>query len=94
LGTEPQQRKQKKQEQKEYEFSEVPEEYKEMLQEEEFEYYCSSCPFGTDDIDDYKAHFKSDWHRFNVTRKAKGLPQVMEDEYKEYILLQEFAKKR
>lgn len=90
LGSEPQQRKQKKHEQKEYEFSEVPEEFLEMLQEEEFDYYCSSCPFGTEEMDDYKGHFKSDWHRFNVTRKAKGLFQVMEDQFKEYTVLKEF----
>lgn len=93
LGTEPQQRKQKKHEEKEYEFTEVPEEYLKMIHDEEFEYYCSSCPFGTDDMDDYKAHFKSEWHRFNVTRKAKGLFPVMEDQFKEYTILKEFIKK-
>lgn len=92
LGSEPQQRKAKKLEHKDYEFTEVPAEFLEAIQDEEFEYYCSSCPFGTDEMDDYKGHFKSDWHRFNVTRKAKGKFQVMEDQYKEHIVLKEFIK--
>jgi len=57
---------------------------------ENFKYKCSSCPFGTDDNPAYKAHFKSDWHRFNSSRKAGDEFAVTEDQFNEYKILQEF----
>lgn len=92
LGADPQQRKAKKEEEKEYEFSRVPEAVMAELQEQEFEYYCSSCPFGTNDINEYKAHFKTEWHKFNVIRKAESLFMVDEEQFKEYTVLKDFMK--
>ena len=93
LGADPQQRKAKKEEEKEYEFAKVPEAVLADLQEQEFEYCCSSCPFGSNEINEYKAHFKSEWHKFNVIRKAQGFFMVDEDQFKEYTVLQDFIKK-
>mmetsp|Transcript_39303 Transcript_39303/g.47595 ORF Transcript_39303/g.47595 Transcript_39303/m.47595 type:complete len:403 (-) Transcript_39303:207-1415(-) len=38
---------------------------------------CHTAPGHTfDSIEDLKAHYKTDWHRYNLKRKAAGLPVV------------------
>jgi hypothetical protein len=88
LGAEPQVRKKQKQEKSEFLFNEVDPEILEDL--EDFEMTCSCCPFGCDELSEYKAHFKTDWHRFNAMRKAKSLFMVSEEQYKESLIIQDF----
>ena len=33
---------------------------------------CSTCAIEFDSIQDQRAHFKLDWHRFNLSNKLKG----------------------
>ena len=33
---------------------------------------CSTCAIEFDNIQDQRAHFKLDWHRFNIANKLKG----------------------
>lgn len=45
---------------------------------------CSTC--GGDfssDMQAYREHFRTEWHRFNLKRKAKKLPIVSEEEFNE-----------
>ena len=42
---------------------------------------CSSCEAGFNTANDHREHFRSDWHRFNLKRKNKGLPVISESEF-------------
>jgi ribosome maturation protein SDO1 len=47
---------------------------------------CSTCDTHFEDVSEYRAHCKSEWHNFNLRRKVKGMPPVSEDEFKEISL--------
>lgn len=91
LGIEPEQKKKRKKEEKDYEFTEIPKEVWEGIEEEDYEFKCSCCPFGAEEMAEYKLHYKSDWHRFNTVRKAQNLFPVSEEEYKESLILKDFV---
>jgi pre-60S factor REI1 len=38
--------------------------------------FCNSCQFGVISDAERTSHYKSQWHRYNVKRKVKGLPCV------------------
>ena len=42
---------------------------------------CSSCEAGFNTANEHREHFRSDWHRFNLKRKNKGLPVISESEF-------------
>ena len=42
---------------------------------------CSTCQAGFQDTNAYREHFRSDWHRFNLKRKNKGLSCLSEEDY-------------
>lgn len=42
---------------------------------------CSTCQAGFQDTGTYREHFRSDWHRFNLKRKNKGLSSLNEEDY-------------
>lgn len=56
-----------------------------------FELRCSACPFGTDTHEEFKSHFKSEWHKVNLTRKVAEQPPLSEEQFKELVILKEFA---
>lgn len=37
---------------------------------------CTACGVTFADAESQKAHYKSDWHRYNLRRKVAGLPPV------------------
>ncbi|GMH35473.1 hypothetical protein BSKO_03341 [Bryopsis sp. KO-2023] len=49
---------------------------------------CNGCGLGPSDFesgDDWKPHFKSDWHRHNLRRKLKGRPPIGEAEFETLV---------
>ena len=46
---------------------------------------CSTCGVTFESRDDQKAHFKLDWHRFNIANKLKGLKAISEDQFEEQL---------
>lgn len=56
-----------------------------------YEYRCSACPFGTNVHDEFKTHFKCEWHKINTQRKVAQQPPLSEEEFKELVILKEFA---
>lgn len=42
---------------------------------------CNTCGGSFANAAEYRAHFRSDWHRFNQKLKVKGLPPVSEQEF-------------
>lgn len=40
-------------------------------------------------VADQRAHYKSDWHRFNLARKGKGQVPVAEDDFDRLIEAEE-----
>lgn len=43
---------------------------------------CNTCGGAFMSTADYRAHFRSDWHRFNQKLKVQGMPPVSEEEFK------------
>ena len=43
---------------------------------------CNTCGGSFPSAADYRAHFRSDWHRFNQKLKLQGMPPVSEEEFK------------
>ena len=43
---------------------------------------CNTCGGAFLSTADYRAHFRSDWHRFNQKLKLKGQTPVSEEEFK------------
>eukprot|EP01034_Spumella_vulgaris_P022400 gene22400-28522_t len=41
---------------------------------------CNTCGGAFHDVKDYRTHFKSEWHRHNLSRKMKGLSLVGSEE--------------
>lgn len=56
-----------------------------------FGFRCSACPFGTDTNEEFKTHFKSEWHRVNLKRKVGEQAPLTEEQFKEMVILKEFA---
>lgn len=56
-----------------------------------YEFKCSACPFGTNVHEEFKSHFKCDWHKINTQRKVAHQVALTEEEFKELIILKEFA---
>jgi hypothetical protein len=42
---------------------------------------CNTCGGSFPDPASYRAHFRSDWHRFNLTRKLKAEAVLTEADY-------------
>ena len=57
----------------------------------QFEFKCSACPFGTNLQEEFKTHFKCEWHKINLQRKVKEQPPLTEDQFKEMLILKDFA---
>ena len=38
---------------------------------------CSTCAIDFETLEDQRAHFKLDWHRFNIANKLKGNKNVL-----------------
>jgi ribosome maturation protein SDO1 len=43
---------------------------------------CNTCGGSFPSMSAYRAHFRSDWHRFNQKLKLKGIPAVSEEEFR------------
>lgn len=56
-----------------------------------YEFRCSTCPFGTNINEEFKSHFKCEWHKINTQRKVAEKRPLTEDEFKEMVILREFA---
>lgn len=56
-----------------------------------YEFKCSTCPFGSNVQDEFKSHFKCEWHKINTQRKVAEQEPLTEDQFKELVLLKEFA---
>lgn len=56
-----------------------------------FGFRCSACPFGTDTNEEFKAHFKCEWHRINLQRKVAEQAPLTEEQFKEMAILKEFV---
>ena len=46
-----------------------------------FKFKCSTCEVGFNVATEHREHFRSDWHRFNLKRKNKGLTTISETEF-------------
>lgn len=44
-------------------------------------FICKSCNVGFDNKDKHREHFKTDFHRYNLKRKTKGLEPIDEKEF-------------
>mmetsp|Transcript_29609 Transcript_29609/g.36035 ORF Transcript_29609/g.36035 Transcript_29609/m.36035 type:complete len:447 (+) Transcript_29609:85-1425(+) len=42
---------------------------------------CNTCG-GSFTLKQYRAHFRSDWHRYNIKLKMKGIPPISEEEFR------------
>ena len=42
---------------------------------------CSACMVAFDGFDGHRAHYQTDWHRVNLTRRVDGLPPITEAFY-------------
>lgn len=56
-----------------------------------YEFRCSACPFGTNIQEEFKTHFKCEWHKINTQRKVAQKPPLTEEDFKEMLILKEFA---
>ena len=46
---------------------------------------CSTCSVTFDSTDEQRAHFKLDWHRFNIANKLKGKEAITEEKFEEQL---------
>lgn len=51
-------------------------------------YTCISCRVAFTDGDLQRAHYKSDWHRYNLKRKVADMPPVTAENFQERVLAQ------
>lgn len=51
-------------------------------------YTCITCRVGFRDGELQRAHYKTDWHRYNLKRKVADLPPVTTEVFKEKVLSQ------
>merc|ERR1711937_1053493 len=49
----------------------------------EMVFKCITCCVQFDNIEDYRAHFQSEWHCYNLKRKVAGLPPVTKIDFEE-----------
>lgn len=54
-------------------------------------YTCISCRVQFADADVQRAHYKTDWHRYNLKRKVAGMPPVTAENFQERVLAQRAA---
>ena len=59
----------------------LDQEEEEDSEEELFQFYCPTCLLSFDNEEDYKAHYKTELHRFNSKRKMVNLPPVRPEEF-------------
>ena len=48
-------------------------------------YTCISCRVAFADVDVQRAHYKSDWHRYNLKRKVAEMPPVTAEVFREKV---------
>lgn len=48
---------------------------------------CSKCKWGSDSNDDFKDHYKCDWHKNNLKLLLNGSDILTEDQYKEMAIM-------
>ncbi|XP_034412220.1 zinc finger protein 622 [Cyclopterus lumpus] len=51
-------------------------------------YTCISCRVAFADGEVQRAHYKSDWHRYNLKRKVADMPPVTDENFQERVLAQ------
>ena len=49
---------------------------------------CISCRVAFGDADLQRAHYKTDWHRYNLKRKVAELPPVTAEVFQQKVLAQ------
>ncbi|KAL0966725.1 hypothetical protein UPYG_G00299350 [Umbra pygmaea] len=54
-------------------------------------YTCISCRVAFADGEVQRAHYKTDWHRYNLKRKVAEMPPVTAENFQERVLLQRAA---
>ncbi|KAM8727866.1 cytoplasmic 60S subunit biogenesis factor ZNF622 [Acanthopagrus schlegelii] len=54
-------------------------------------YTCISCRVAFTDGDVQRAHYKTDWHRYNLKRKVADMPPVTAENFQERVLAQRAA---
>ncbi|XP_055084669.1 cytoplasmic 60S subunit biogenesis factor ZNF622 [Periophthalmus magnuspinnatus] len=54
-------------------------------------YTCISCRVAFGDGDIQRAHYKTDWHRYNLKRKVADMPPVTAENFQERVLAQRAA---
>ncbi|GAA6101218.1 zinc finger protein 622 [Tachysurus ichikawai] len=54
-------------------------------------YTCISCRVQFSDADVQRAHYKTDWHRYNLKRKVANMPPVTAENFQERVLAQRAA---
>ena len=54
-------------------------------------YTCITCHVAFENSDIQRAHYKSDWHRYNLKRKVVELPPVSAENFQERVLAQRKA---
>jgi len=56
---------------------------------------CTSCKDAAFDTNaEFRTHFKTDWHNFNLKRKIDKKESVTEDEFLDQLLDEEIAPKK
>jgi pre-60S factor REI1 len=53
-------------------------------------YTCSTCNAVFSNQEEHRAHYKKEWHKYNLKRKVAGLPYITESEFNEKIKKQLF----
>ena len=66
---------------------------KSFLKYLEMVFKCITCCVQFDNIEDYRAHFQSEWHCYNLKRKVAGLPPVTKIDFEERKALAEQKQK-
>ncbi|XP_029446195.1 zinc finger protein 622 [Rhinatrema bivittatum] len=51
-------------------------------------YTCITCRVSFADADIQRAHYKTDWHRYNLKRKVANMPSVTAENFQERVLAQ------
>ncbi|XP_064017265.1 cytoplasmic 60S subunit biogenesis factor ZNF622 [Pogoniulus pusillus] len=51
-------------------------------------YTCITCRVAFKDADIQRAHYKTDWHRYNLKRKVADMPPVTAENFRERVLAQ------
>ncbi|XP_035987181.1 zinc finger protein 622-like isoform X1 [Fundulus heteroclitus] len=57
-------------------------------------YTCISCRVSFTDGEVQRAHYKTDWHRYNLKRKVADMPPVTAENFQERVLAQRTAAER